>query len=59
MAMELLYRYAGINQREIGVLLGIDCSSVSIAGKRLRDMLTTDERSQKHFRAIEAVLSQG
>jgi DNA-directed RNA polymerase specialized sigma24 family protein len=50
--MELLYRYAGLNRREIGELMEVDYSSVSVARTRLRDMLTTDERLQKHFRAI-------
>jgi hypothetical protein len=30
---EMLYRYGWMNQREIGELMGIDYSSVSIAGK--------------------------
>ena len=33
--MELLYRYGGMNQREIGELLGIDYSAVSVMRKRL------------------------
>jgi len=57
-AMELLYRTAGMNQREIGELMGVDYSSVSVARKRLRDMLATDDGLQKHFHAVEDVLSQ-
>jgi putative transposase len=33
--MELLYRYGGMNQREIGELMGIDYSAVSVMRKRL------------------------
>ena len=58
-AMELLYRFAGMNQREIGELMGVDYSSVSVARKRLRDMLTADDRLKKQFHALEDALSQG
>ena len=33
--MEMLYRYGGMNQREIGQLMGIDYSAVSVMRKRL------------------------
>jgi chromosomal replication initiation ATPase DnaA len=59
MAMELLYRYAGMSQREIGAMMGVDYSTVSVARKRLRDMLTKDRTLQKHFSALEAGLTQG
>ena len=36
MAMELLYRHGGLTQREIGELMGIDYSSVSVGRKRFR-----------------------
>jgi len=32
---ELLYRYGGMNQREIGELMGIDYSAVSVMRKRV------------------------
>jgi REP element-mobilizing transposase RayT len=35
-AMELLYRYGKMNQREIGELMSIDYSAVSLARKRLQ-----------------------
>jgi REP element-mobilizing transposase RayT len=57
-AMELLYRYAGMNQREIGELMAVDYSSVSVARKRLREMLAADDGLQKHFHAVEEALSQ-
>ena len=58
MAMELLYRHAGMNQREIGELMGLDYSSVSVARKRLRDLMTTDAKLKKRFKAVEDALSQ-
>jgi DNA-binding MarR family transcriptional regulator len=33
--MEMLYRHGGMNQREIGELMGIDYSAVSVKRKRL------------------------
>jgi len=57
-AMELLYRYAGMNQREIGELMGLDYSSISVARKRLRDILAADNRLKKQFSALENGLSQ-
>jgi len=40
--MELLYRYGGLNQREIGAWMGIDYSSVSVGRKRLQMQLGKD-----------------
>jgi DNA-directed RNA polymerase specialized sigma24 family protein len=57
--MELLYRYAGMNQREIGELMGVDYSTVSVTRKRLRDMLAANDRLKKRFHAAEDALSQG
>ena len=34
--MELLYRHGGMKQREIGALLGVDYSAVSVSRKRLQ-----------------------
>ena len=58
-AMEFLYRFGGMNQREIGDMMGVDYSSVSVARKRLRGSLSGDHALMKRFRAIETVLSQG
>jgi DNA-directed RNA polymerase specialized sigma24 family protein len=57
--MELLYRYAGMNQREIGEMMGVDYSSVSVARKRLQESLVKDRALMKRFRAIDGILSQG
>jgi len=40
--MEMLYRYGGLNQREIGAMLGIDYSAVSIGRKRFLVMMAAD-----------------
>jgi putative transposase len=58
LAMELLYRYAGVNQREIGALMGIDYSSVSVARKRLQDSLVHDQKLRKHFTLLKRKISQ-
>jgi putative transposase len=58
-AMEPLYRHAGMTQREIGVMMGVDYSTASVARKRLRDMLPKDRTLQAHFSVLEAGLAQG
>ncbi len=40
--MEMLYRYGGMNQREIGQLMGIDYSAVSVMRKRLSGLQEKD-----------------
>jgi hypothetical protein len=40
--MEMLYRHGGMKQREIGALLGIDYSAVSISRKRLEHRMRED-----------------
>jgi hypothetical protein len=42
--MEMLYRYGGLNQREIGAMLGIDYSAVSISRTRF-DALMREDRT--------------
>ncbi|MCX5817527.1 MAG: transposase [Proteobacteria bacterium] len=59
LAMEMLYRYGGMNQREIGELMGIDYSAVSVARKRLAGMLEKDKDLTKTFHEIQGLLSQG
>jgi hypothetical protein len=56
--MELLYRHAGMNQREIGELMGVDYSTVSVAGKRLRDAVDKDGKLLEELVAVEASLCQ-
>lgn len=53
--MELLYRYGGMNQREIGEFLGIDYSAVSVGRKRCQGMV---EKDRKLFRQMERIKAQ-
>jgi len=54
-AIDMLYRFGGMNQREIGELMGIDYSSVSVAMKRLQQKAETDRELR---RKIEDIRSQ-
>lgn len=58
LAMEFLYRYAGMNQREIGELMGLDYSSVSVARKRLMQAAAKDPVLRKHMKAVEEGICQ-
>ncbi len=40
--MDMLYRHGGMNQREIGELMGIDYSAVSVMRKRLSALQKKD-----------------
>jgi putative transposase len=40
--MEMLYSYAGLKGREIGKILGLDYSTVSVGRKRLRNKIAKD-----------------
>jgi putative transposase len=51
LAMELLYRHGGLTQREIGDLIGMDYSTVSVVRKRFRLM-----RDQDH--ALKALVDK-
>jgi putative transposase len=58
-AIDLLYRYSAINQREIGKRLGaLDYSAVSRERTRLRERIKVDRRLEKSLREIEEVLDQ-
>jgi putative transposase len=56
--MELLYRYGGLNNREIGELLGIDYSAVSVGRKRFQDLAKQDKSVANKLVAAETKLSQ-
>lgn len=45
--MEIMYRYGGMKNPEIGALMGVDYSTVSQGRKRLRDRAATDVKLQK------------
>ena len=55
--MEVLYRYSGLNGREIGELLGLDYSTVSAGRKRLVDEMKKDKELEALFKKIEKSLS--
>jgi chromosomal replication initiation ATPase DnaA len=56
-AMELMYRYGGVSQAEIGKMLGrLDYTSVSRERKRLRERVETDTVLRKALGKIETKL---
>ena len=57
--MELLYRYGGMNQREIGDLMGVDYSAVSVGRKRFHVLQEKDRSLLKQAGKIKTQLSQG
>lgn len=58
MAMELLYRHGGLTQREIGDLMGIDYSAVSVGRKRFRMSAEQDEHLKQLATRIQDRLIQ-
>ena len=54
--MEMLYRYGGMNQREIGELMGIDYSAVSVMRKRLSTLQKSDPILSKTIEAMKEQL---
>lgn len=56
--MELLYRYGKLNQREIGSMLGIDYSAVSIGRKRFLMMMEADPGLKALFAKAQDRISQ-
>ena len=58
MTMTVMYNYAGLNNREIGELFGVDYSTVSQNRKRLREKVETDKETEKLLQKIELRLSR-
>jgi putative transposase len=56
--MEMLYRYAGMNQREIGDLMGIDYSAVSVGRRRFQALQEKDKDLMRQTEKIKNQLSQ-
>ena len=56
-AMELLYRVGGLKGIEIGELMGVDYSTVSIGRKRLKEKLAKDQNLSQLLDRIEKRLS--
>jgi DNA-binding MarR family transcriptional regulator len=58
--MEFLYRYGGMNQREIGALMGVDYSAASVSRKRFQAALVRqDGNLLEQIEKIKAKISQG
>ena len=57
--MEFLYRYGGMNQREIGEVMGVDYSAVSVGRKRFQAVRGRDRRLLQDVEKIKKQLSQG
>ena len=56
--MELLYRHGGLNNREIGELLGIDYSAVSVGRKRFQGLAKRDKGVANKLQGVQIKLSQ-
>ena len=50
---ELLYRYGGLRQREIGAMLGVDYSAVSIGRKRFLMLMEADPELESLFAKVK------
>jgi len=57
--MELFYRHGGINGREIGEVIGVDYSTVSITRKRLMEHIEKDKDLREPFEQIWQKIIQG
>jgi hypothetical protein len=57
-AMTMLYKYAGMNNREIGDLLGIDYSTVSQGRSRLRKKVTEEKYIGLLVQRIEQICQE-
>lgn len=58
LAMELLYRHGGLTQREIGELMGIDYSAVSVGRKRFRMSAAEDKHVKQLATKIQDSMIQ-
>jgi hypothetical protein len=56
--MELLYRHTGLKQSEIGRLSYIDYTGVSVARKRLVQLLEKDRQLKKSMERIRKELRE-
>ncbi len=53
MTMDILYRYGGLKNPDIGALMGVDYSTVSQGRKRLRERVAADAKLQKLLAELE------
>jgi hypothetical protein len=51
--MDMLYRSGGMNQREIGELMGVDYSAVSVMRKRLSAILKEDRNLSRRIEKLK------
>ncbi len=58
MAMELLYRMGGLKGAEIGKMMGVDYSTVSIGRRRFKERLAKDKNFSLLMERIERRLSR-
>lgn len=56
--MEMLYRYGGMKQKEIGELMGIDYSAVSVMRKRLWALQDKDQKLTARIERMKKQLHQ-
>jgi REP element-mobilizing transposase RayT len=52
-AMDMLYRYGGLTNPEIGKLMGIDYSTVSIGRKRLQEKILKDKQKRQLWEKVD------
>jgi putative transposase len=57
--MEMLYRYGGLNQRQIGEMMGVDYSSVSVGRKRFQLLVERNKEVLKLKEKVQRGISQG
>ena len=55
--MDLLYRVGGLSGTEIGEMMGVDYSTVSLGRKRLREKLKHGKHLSQIIKRVEADLS--
>ncbi len=57
--MEMLYRHGGMNQREIGELMGVDYSAVSVMRKRLVSLQNEDQSLSARIKRLKKRMAPG
>lgn len=57
-AMDVLYRYAGLTNLQIGDLMGLDYSSISLARKKIRDKRLIDQSLNARIIVLEKRLQR-
>jgi putative transposase len=57
--MEMLYRYGGLNQRQIGEMMGVDYGSVSVGRKRFQLLVERNKEVQRLMGKVQREINQG